>query len=71
MTNVGQLLVSQEVINKVGKDVNQMKQVFNCQKHPKFTMGKLTESQMFYLYLKNFNHQVKMAVTKKVRILLL
>ena len=52
-------------------DANEMKKVFNCQKHPKFTMGKLTESQMFYLYLKNFNHQVKMAVTKKVRILLL
>ena len=47
-------------------DVNQMKQVFNCQKHPKFTMGKLNEDQMFYLYLKNFNHQVKMTVTKKV-----
>ncbi len=47
-------------------DANEMKKVFNCQKHPKFKMGKLTESQMFYLYLKNFNHQVKMTVTKKV-----
>ena len=24
------------------------------------------EKKMFYLYLKNFNHQVKMTVTKKV-----
>ena len=47
-------------------DANEMKKVFNCQKHPKFKMGKLTESQMFYLYLKNFNNQVKMTVTKKV-----
>ena len=47
-------------------DANEMRKVFNCQKHPKFKMGKLTESQMFYLYLKNFNHQVKMTVTKKV-----
>ena len=47
-------------------DANEMRKVFNCQKHPKFTMGKLTETQMFYLYLKNFNHQVKMTVTKKV-----
>ena len=47
-------------------DANEMRKVFNCQKHPKFKMGKLTESQMFYLYLKNFNNQVKMAVTKKV-----
>ncbi len=47
-------------------DVNQMKQVFNCQKHPKFTMGKLNEAQMFYLYLKNFNNIVQPTVTKKV-----
>ena len=47
-------------------DANEMRKVFNCQKHPKFKMGKLTESQMFYLYLKNFNNQVKMTVTKKV-----
>ena len=47
-------------------DANEMRKVFNCQKHPKFQMGKLTESQMFYLYLKNFNNQVKMTVTKKV-----
>ena len=47
-------------------DVNQMKQVFNCQKHPKFTMGKLNEDQMFYLYLKNFNNIVQPTVTKKV-----
>ena len=47
-------------------DANEMKKVFNCQKHPKFKMGKLTETEMFYLYLKNFNHQVKMTVTKKV-----
>ena len=47
-------------------DANEMRNVFNCQKHPKFKMGKLTESQMFYLYLKNFNNQVKMTVTKKV-----
>ena len=47
-------------------DANEMKKVFNCQKHPKFKMGKLTETQMFYLYLKNFNHKVKMTVTKKV-----
>ena len=47
-------------------DVNQMKQVFNCQRHPKFTMGKLNEDQMFYLYLKNFNNVVQPTVTKKV-----
>ena len=47
-------------------DANEMRKVFNCQKHPKFKMGKLSESQMFYLYLKNFNNQVKMTVTKKV-----
>ena len=52
-------------------DANEMKKVFNCQKHPKFTMGKLTETQMFYLYLKNFNHNVKMTVTKKVNIFFL
>ena len=40
-------------------DVNQMKQVFNCQRHPKFTMGKLNEDQMFYLYLKNFNNTTR------------
>ena len=45
-------------------DANEMKKVFNCQKHPKFKMGKLTESQMLDLYLKNFNNQVKMTVTK-------
>ena len=33
-------------------DVNQMKQVFNCQRHPKFTMGKLNEAQIFYFSLK-------------------
>ena len=49
-------------------DANEMRKVFNCQKHPKFKMGKLTESQMFYLYMKNFNNQVKMTVTKKVNI---
>ena len=47
-------------------DANEMRRVVNCQKHPKFKMGKLSESQMFYLYLKNFNNQVKMTVTKKV-----
>ena len=47
-------------------DANEMRKVFNCQKHPKFKMGKLSENQMFYLYLKNFNNQVKMTVTKKV-----
>ena len=49
-------------------DANEMRKVFNCQKHPKFKMGKLTETQMFYLYMKNFNNQVKMTVTKKVNI---
>ena len=48
-------------------DANEMKKVFNCQKHPKFKMGKLSETQMFYLYMKNFDHKVKMTVTKKVR----
>ena len=33
---------------------------------PKFTMGKLNEDQMFYLYLKNFNNVVQPTVTKKV-----
>ena len=47
-------------------DANEMKKVFNCQKHPKFTMGKLNEDQMFYLYLKNFNNVVQPTVTKKV-----
>ena len=58
-----------EIFDKEKKgvaDANEMKKVFNCQKHPKFKMGKLTETEMFYLYLKNFNHQVKMTVTKKV-----
>ena len=41
-------------------DANEMKKVFNCQKHPKFTMGKLNEDQMFYLYLKNFNNVVQL-----------
>ena len=49
-------------------DTNEMKTVFNCQKHPKFLMGKLTVDQMFYLYLKNFNNQVQTTVTKKVKI---
>ena len=44
-----------------------MKAVFNCKKHPKFLMGKLTVDQMFYLYLKNFNNQVQTTVTKKVK----
>ena len=52
--------------NKGVADANEMRKVFNCQNHPKFKMGKLTESQMFYLYLKNFDHHVKMTVTKKV-----
>ena len=47
-------------------DANEMKKVFNCQRHPKFTMGKLNEDQMFYLYLKNFNNVVQPTVTKKV-----
>ena len=51
-------------------DANEMKKVFNCQKHPKFKMGKLSETQMFYLYVKNFDHNVKMTVTKKVGIYL-
>ena len=56
--------------NKGIADANEMRKVFNCQNHPKFKMGKLTESQMFYLYMKNFNNQVKMTVTKKVIYLL-
>ena len=47
-------------------NANEMKQVFNCKEHPKYKMGKLTVDQMFYLYLKNFNNQVKETVTKKV-----
>ena len=54
--------------NRGVADANEMRKVFNCQKHPKFKMGKLSESQMFYLYMKNFNNQVKMTVTKKVNI---
>ena len=46
-------------------DANEMRKVFNCTNHPKYRMGKLSEDQMFYLYLKNFNNQVKMTVTKK------
>jgi hypothetical protein len=42
-----------------------MKSVFNCKQHPKYKMGKLSVDQMFYLYLKNFNNQVKDIVTKK------
>jgi hypothetical protein len=33
-------------------DDNQMKQVFSCHRHPKFTMGKLNEAQIFYFSLK-------------------
>ena len=55
--------------NKGVADANEMKKVFNCQKHTKFKMGKLSETQMFYLYLKNFDHHVKMTVTKKVSFL--
>ena len=51
--------------NRGEADANEMKKVFNCRKHPKFQMGKLSEDQMFYLYLKNFNNVVKMTVTKK------
>ena len=54
--------------NRGVADADEMRKVFNCQKHPKFKMGKLSESQMFYLYMKNFNNQVKMTVTKKVNI---
>ncbi|MCQ2819793.1 MAG: hypothetical protein MJ252_21215 [archaeon] len=43
-----------------------MKLVFNCKQHPKYKMGKLTFDQMFYLYLKNFNNQVRETVSKKV-----
>ena len=48
-------------------NTEEMKAVFNCKKHPKFLMGKLTVDQMFYLYLKNFNNQVQTTVTKKVK----
>lgn len=47
-------------------DAKEMRKVFNCAKHQKFQMGKLSEDQIFYLYLKNFNNRVKEAVTKKV-----
>ena len=52
--------------NKGEAKASDMKTVFNCRQHPKFKMGKLSVDQMFYLYLKNFNNQVKDVVTKKV-----
>ena len=51
--------------NKGIAKASDMKSVFNCKQHPKYKMGKLSVDQMFYLYLKNFNNQVKDIVTKK------
>ena len=34
--------------NRGVADANEMRKVFNCQKHPKFKMGKLSESQMVW-----------------------
>ena len=51
--------------NKGIAKASDMKSVFNCKQHPKYKMGKLSVDQMFYLYLKNFNNQVKDTVTKK------
>ena len=51
--------------NKGEAKASDMKTVFNCKQHPKYKMGKLSVDQMFYLYLKNFNNQVKDIVTKK------
>lgn len=28
---------------------------FNCQKHPKIVSGEMTEEQVFFMFLKNFN----------------
>ena len=36
-------------------DVTDIRQVFNCAKHPKVVSGEMSEEQVFALFLKNFN----------------
>jgi Ca2+-binding EF-hand superfamily protein len=36
-------------------DVTEIRQVFNCAKHPKVISGEMSEEQVFGMFLKNFN----------------
>jgi Ca2+-binding EF-hand superfamily protein len=36
-------------------DVTEIRQVFNCAKHPKVVSGEMSEEQVFATFLKNFN----------------
>jgi Ca2+-binding EF-hand superfamily protein len=36
-------------------DITQIRQVFNCAKHPKVVSGEMSEEQVFATFLKNFN----------------
>lgn len=36
-------------------DVTDIRQVFNCAKHPKVVSGEMSEEQVFAMFLKNFN----------------
>ena len=36
-------------------DVTEIRQVFNCGKHPKVVCGEMSEEQVFATFLKNFN----------------
>ena len=36
-------------------DVTEIRQVFNCTKHPKVVSGEMSEEQVFAMFLKNFN----------------
>ena len=36
-------------------DVTEIRQVYNCSKHPKVVSNEMTEEQVFSLFLKNFN----------------
>lgn len=52
--------------NKTGfAQATELRKVFNCVKHPRYLSGELTEDQIFFLYLKNFNDDVQEKVSKK------
>lgn len=36
-------------------DVTDIRQIFNCAKHPKVVSGEMSEEQVFAMFLKNFN----------------
>lgn len=36
-------------------DITEIRQVFNCAKHPKIVSGEMSEEQVFAMFLKNFN----------------